>query len=71
MMFIPHRDKGAGLRIEVAILTPPLPRFEVHGFGRENGRKRKRACTARDSGEAIDKASKDGIVVDVNACKQV
>ncbi len=39
MMFIPHREKGAGLRIEVAILTTPLPRFEVHGFGRENRRK--------------------------------
>ncbi len=24
MMFIPHRGKGTGLRIEVAILTPPL-----------------------------------------------
>ena len=71
MMFIPHRDKGAGLRIEVAILTRPLPRFEVHGFGRENGRKRKRAYTVRDLDEAIDKTSKDAIVVDVSACKQV
>jgi len=71
MMFIPHRDKGAGLRIEVAILTPPLPRFEIHGSGRENNRKRKQAYTARDLDEAIDKASNDGIVVDVSACKQV
>ena len=70
-MSIPHRGKGVGLRIEVAILTPPLPRFEVHGCGRENGGKRKQTYWARDLDEAIDKASKDGIIVDVSACKQV
>ncbi len=71
MMFIPYRDKGAGLRIDVAILTHALHRFEVNGFDRENGRERKRTYSVRDLDEAIDKASKDGIVVDVSACKQV
>ena len=66
-MFIPTREKSTpGLRIDVAIFSPALPRFEVHGFSLDSGRKRKRTYIAKDKEQAISMAQKDGIVVDMN-----
>lgn len=71
-MFIPTRDKEApGLRIDVAILEPALPRFEVPGIGRDSGRKRKRTYRAINKEKAIEKANNDGIIVDVKNIKRL
>ena len=70
-MFIPVEDKGPGLRIHVGILAPAIPRFIVHGFGRDTGRKRRKTYIAKDKEEAILKASQDGIIVDVEKTEKV
>ncbi len=42
-IFIPYKKKQTpGLRIDVAIFQPALPRFEIHGYNKSNGRKRKK-----------------------------
>jgi hypothetical protein len=71
-MFIPTQEKeNPGLRIDVQILEPAWPRFEVHGVSRDTGRKRKRTYRAKDKEEAILQAQKDGIIVEVGKIKQL
>lgn len=71
-MFIPAGDKQTpGLRIDVAIFRPALPSFEVHGYGRDTGRKRKRIYIAKDEEGAILEAQKDGIIVEVDKIRRL
>jgi len=71
-IFIPYKEKQTpGLRIDVAIFQHALPRFEIHGYSKVNGRKRKKTYRAKDMEEAIFKAQKDGIIVDVSKIKKI
>ena len=40
-VFVPTKDKGSGLRIDVALFGPAWLRFEVRGVEKDSGRKHK------------------------------
>jgi len=70
-MFIPTRTKNPGLVIDVELLEPRWPRFEIHGIGKKSGRRRKKIYRARTLEDALEKAYADDMIVDVGACKEV
>jgi hypothetical protein len=71
-MFIPSGEKGMpGLRVDVAIFQPALPKFEVHGIDKTTSRKRKRTYRAKDQEEAISLAQMEGIIVEVDKIRRL
>ena len=70
-LFLPTKEKYAGIRFDLVVLRMALPRFEIIGVGRDSGRKRKKTYIAKDKEEVILKAQKDGIIVEVNKIKQL
>ena len=71
VLYLPTREKSAGIRFDFVVLCPALPRFEVHGIGKDSCRKRKKTYIAKDKEEAIQKALTDGIIVDTDNIKQL
>jgi len=70
-LFLPTREKHAGIRFDFVVLRPALPRFQVHGIDKDSGRKRKRTYKAIDEEDAIHQAWKDRIIVDTKKIKQL
>lgn len=70
-MFIPTKEKNAGLMIDVILLEPKWPRFEIHGFGKKSGRRRKKTYRAKTFDNALEQAYADDMIVDIQACKEI
>jgi hypothetical protein len=70
-LFLPTRKKSAGIRFDLVVLRPALPRFQVHGIAKDTGRKRRRTYKAIDEEDAIRQAWMDRIVVDTKKIKRL
>lgn len=70
-MFVPTKDKNAGLMIDVILKEPRWPRFEIHGIGKKSGRKRKKTYRAKTFEEALKQAYADEMIVDLQACREI
>jgi hypothetical protein len=70
-MYIPTKDKNAGLLIDIIVMEPRWPRFEIHGLGKKSGRKRKKTYRAQTFEDALEMAYADDMIVDLQACKEV
>ena len=48
-----------------------MPYFQIPGFGKKTGRKRSRKYYGTDLNDALERAYRDQMIVDIDAVKQV
>lgn len=71
VLYLPTGKKRAGIRFDLVVLRPALPRFQVRGIAKDTGRKRTRTYKAIDEEDAIRQAWMDRIVVDTKKIKRL
>ncbi|ARN57169.1 hypothetical protein [Sedimentisphaera salicampi] len=71
MLFLPSNDTYCGLALKIALLEPKWPRFQIVGFGKKSGRKRKKVYRAKSFEDAIMMAKKDDIIVEINSSYEI